>query len=213
MSSNHLVYLAWTPALISRLLTCIISCGAHLNRNKWKEVADNFFVSNSGHKDFYLSNPESYIRRVRDKFKDEYKRICMSMGWREYGGVTSNLSAKETPELGESDILMRQIVEEMTAQDQEKEKAKALQERLAAIEKDTLHKKRKIPSTPTSEDSNTQDVRSYIYITYVIYSNIFVTVIQNGQKRRKSGKNDKMGRKIFRSFNGSTNNKIGRKPY
>ena len=43
----------------------------------------------------------------------------MCMGWREYGGVTSNLSAKETPELGDSEVLMRQIVEQMTAQDQE----------------------------------------------------------------------------------------------
>jgi len=135
------------------------------------------------------------------------------MGWREYGGVTSNLSAKETPELGESELLMRQIVEEMTAQDQEKDKAKALQERLASIEKETLHKKRKIPSTPTSEDSNTQDVRSYIYFTYILYSNILFIVIENGQKRRKSGENDKMGRKKFRSFNGSSNCKIGRKPY
>jgi hypothetical protein len=171
MSSNQLVYLAWTPALVSRLLTCIISCGAHLNRNKWKEVADNFFSSNSGHREYYVTNPESYIRRVRDKFKEEYKRICMCMGWREYGGVTSNLSAKETPELGDSEVLMRQIVEEMTAQDQDKEKAKALQERLV------IHKKRKVPSTPTSDDSNTQDVSSSICYKYVLYLKFYVIVI------------------------------------
>jgi len=174
MSSNQLVYLAWTPALVSRLLTCIISCGAHLNRNKLKEVADNFISSNSGHREFYVNNPESHIRRVRDKFKEEYKRICMCMGWREYGGVTSNLSAKETPELGDSEVLMRQIVEEMTAQDQEKEKAKALQERLSSIEKETIHKKRKVPSTPTSDDSNTQDVGIFRYYKYVCTYNFMV---------------------------------------
>jgi len=178
MSSNQLVYLAWTPALVSRLLTCIISCGAHLNRNKWKEVADNFFSSSSGHRELYVNNQDSYIRRVRDKFKEEYKRICMCMGWREYGGVTSNLSAKETPELGDSEVLMRQIVEEMIAQ--EKEKAKALQERLSSIEKETTHKKRKVPSTPTSDDSNTQDVSIFIYYKYVLYLQFYGIVIKNG---------------------------------
>jgi hypothetical protein len=158
MASNQLVYLAWSPALVTRLLTCIISGGSHLNRNKWKEVAENFFSSHTNHRDLYRQNPESYIRRVKDKFKEEYKRICMTMGWREYGGVTSNLSAKESPELGESEVLMRQIVEEMNAQEQEKEKARALQERLATIEKDTLQKKRKAPSTPSSDDSQNLDV-------------------------------------------------------
>ena len=99
MSSNQLVYLAWTPALVSRLLTCIISCGAHLNRNKWKEVADNFFSSNSGHREFYVNNPESYIRRVHDKFKEEYKRICMCMGWREYGGLRRIFQLKKLQNL------------------------------------------------------------------------------------------------------------------
>ena len=85
------------------------------------------------------------------------------MGWREYGGVTSNLSAKETPELGESEVLMRQIVEEMTAQDQEKEKAKASQERLSIIEKETLHRKRKVPSTPTSDKKTQDSIYLFLY--------------------------------------------------
>ena len=104
----------------------------------------------------------------------------MCMGWREYGGVTSNLSAKETPELGDSEVLMRQIVEKMTAQDQEKEEAKVLQERLSIIEKETLHKKRKVPSTPTSDDSNTQDVSIFIYYKYILYLQFYGIVIKNG---------------------------------
>jgi hypothetical protein len=169
MSIQPQSYLAWSTALVSRLLTCIITVGAHLNRNKWKEVCDNFFSSNFNHRELYLSSPEVYVRRVREKFKEEYRRICMTMGWREFGGRTGNLSAKETPELGECETLMRQICEEMTAHEQEKEKSKVLQERMSVIEKETLTKKRKILSPSNSQDSNTVEV--IINLIYFISCN------------------------------------------
>jgi hypothetical protein len=104
---------------------------------------------------------------VRDKFKEEYRRICSTMGWREYGGQCGNLSAKETPEMGESEVLMRQICEEMTAHDQEKEKTKVLQELMAVIEKETLTKKRKILSPTSSQDSSNIDVSIKITLYFI----------------------------------------------
>jgi hypothetical protein len=72
--------------------------------------------------DFYRSNEENALRRLKEKYSDEMKRICQTMGWRDYN--QGNLSAFDG-DLGPVEAKMRQIIQEHDEKKEEKEKTKS----------------------------------------------------------------------------------------
>ena len=57
--------------------------------------------------DFYRSNEENALKRLKEKYSDEQKRICQSMEWRDYN--QGNLSAFDG-DLGPVEAKMRLII-------------------------------------------------------------------------------------------------------
>ena len=57
--------------------------------------------------DVFQANEEKAIRRLKEKFAEENKRICQSMGWRDYS--QGNFSAFDG-DLGPVEVKMRQII-------------------------------------------------------------------------------------------------------
>jgi len=92
MSTVPVIKITWNSGVVERLLDAIISTGAHLNAKKWKEAALTFYSSMPHLMDFYRSNEDNALRRLKEKYSDEQKRICQTMGWRDYN-QGNNLSA------------------------------------------------------------------------------------------------------------------------
>jgi len=67
---------------------------------------------------------------LKDKFNEEPKRVCQTMGWRDYN--QANLSAFDG-DLGPVEVKIRQIIQEQDEKKEEKEKVKARQKRLGKI--------------------------------------------------------------------------------
>ena len=59
--------------------------------------------------DFYSFHEDNALRRLKEKYSDEQKRICQTMGWRDYN--QGNLSAFNG-DLGPVEVKMRQIIQE-----------------------------------------------------------------------------------------------------
>jgi len=57
-----------------RLLHAIITAGADQNAKTWKKAALYFYSSMSHLMDFYRSNEENSLRRLKEKYSDEKKR-------------------------------------------------------------------------------------------------------------------------------------------
>jgi hypothetical protein len=110
----------------------MITTGAHLNNRKWKECADSFYSSPPYLQEIYRKDEEKGLRRAKEKFNSEYKRVCGTMGWRDYN--RGNLSAMETADLGPIEVKMRQIIEEQDAAKMDKDEEKSRQLRLANLE-------------------------------------------------------------------------------
>jgi len=132
MSTFPHQYINWTCGLVEKLLVCMITTGCHLNNRKWKECAENFHSSPPYLQDVYRKDEEKGLRRVKEKFASEYKRICGTMGWRDYN--IGNLSAMETGDLGPVEIKMKQIIEEQDAAKMDKDEERLRQTRLANLE-------------------------------------------------------------------------------
>ena len=130
MSTLPLTYIIWNTALIERLLIAIITTGAHLSPKKWKEAASSFYSCSQQFIDIFHANEEKAIRRLKDKFNEEQKRVCQTMGWRDYN--QGNLSAFDG-DLGPVEVKMRQIIQEQDEKKEEKDKVKARQKRLGEI--------------------------------------------------------------------------------
>ena len=130
MSALPLTYIMWNPALMERLLIAIITTGAHLSPKKWKEAASSFYSCSLQFIDIFHANEEKAIRRLKEKFAEEQKKICQTMGWRDYN--QGNLSAFDG-DLGPVEVKMRQIIQEQDEKKDEKEKVKARQKRLEEI--------------------------------------------------------------------------------
>ena len=130
MSTLPLTYIIWNTALIERLLIAIITTGAHLSPKKWKEAASSFYSCSQQFIDIFHANEEKAIRRLKDKFNEDQKRVCQTMGWRDYN--QGNLSAFDG-DLGPVEVKMRQIIQEQDEKKEEKDKVKARQKRLGEI--------------------------------------------------------------------------------
>jgi len=130
MSTVPVNNITWNSGVVNRLLHAIITTGAHLNAKKWKEAASSFYQSMPHLMDFYRSNEDNALRRLKEKYSDEMKRICQTMGWRDYN--QGNLSAFDG-DLGPVEAKMRQIIQEQDEKKEEKEKTKSRQKRLGDI--------------------------------------------------------------------------------
>ena len=49
-----------------------------------REAALSFYSSKPHLMDFYRSNEENALRRLKKKYSDKQKRICQTMEWRDY---------------------------------------------------------------------------------------------------------------------------------
>ena len=92
MSDKSSTYIIWNAALMERLLIAIIIIGAPLNPKKWRKVASSFYSYSQMFIDVFQANEEKAIRRLKEKFAEEQKRICQTMGWRDYN--QGNLSGR-----------------------------------------------------------------------------------------------------------------------
>jgi hypothetical protein len=75
----------------------------------------------------FNSNEDNAIRRLKEKFSEEQRRVCQTLGWRDYN--LGNLSAFEG-DLGTVECKMRQIIQEHDNKKEGKKKAKSKQKRL-----------------------------------------------------------------------------------
>ena len=131
MSTVPVNNITWNSSVgVDRLLQAIITTGAHLNAKKWKETALSFYSSMPHLMDFYRSNEDNALRRLKEKYSDEMKRICQTMGWRDYN--QGNLSAFNG-DLGPVEAKMRQIIQEQDEKKEEKEKTKSRQKGLEIL--------------------------------------------------------------------------------
>ena len=130
MSDKASTYIIWNVALMERLLIAIITTGAHLNPKKWREAASSFYSCSQTFIDVFQANEDKAVRRLKEKFAEEQKRICQTMGWRDYN--QGNLSAFDG-DLGPVEVKMRQIIQEQDEKKEEKDKVKARQKRLGEI--------------------------------------------------------------------------------
>ena len=106
MSTVSVTNITQNSGVVERLLDAIISTGAYLNAKKWKEAALTIYSSMPHPMDFYKSDEDNALRRLKEKYSDEQKRICQTMGWRDYN--QGNLSAFDG-DLGPVEGKMRQI--------------------------------------------------------------------------------------------------------
>ena len=97
----------WNNGLVERL--SLISNGAHINGKKWKDATLTFYMSMPHLMDIYRSTEETSIRRLKDMYHEEIKRVCQTNGWKDYYQV--NLSAYDG-DLGLVEAKMRQIIQE-----------------------------------------------------------------------------------------------------
>jgi hypothetical protein len=125
----------WNTGLVERLLQAIITTGAHLNSKKWKDAALSFYSSSAHLMEIYRANEDSSLRRLKEKYAEEQKRVCQTMGWRDYN--QGNLSAFDG-DLGPVEAKMRQIIQEQDEKKEEKEKVKSRQKRLGDISVSSL---------------------------------------------------------------------------
>ena len=151
MSALPLTYIMWNPALMERLLIAIITTGAHLSPKKWKEAASSFYSCSQQFIDIFHANEEKAIRRLKEKFAEEQKKICQTMGWRDYN--QGNLSAFDG-DLGTVEVKMRQIIQEQDEKKDEKEKVKARQKRLGEIGSVSLDVRTEGSLKPKNKRSN-----------------------------------------------------------
>jgi hypothetical protein len=114
----------------------MISSGCHIKPSKWKECADRFFSSPPNLQDIYRADEKKSIRRLKDKYAMEYKRVCGTMGWRDYN--IGNLSAMENGDLGPIEVRMKQLIQEEDEHKLEKTNEKERSSRLAHIETTVL---------------------------------------------------------------------------
>ena len=82
--------------------------------------------------DIYRTDEEKGLRRVKEKFTSEYKRVCHTIWWRDYN--VGNLSATEIGEFGPVEFKMKQIIEEKNVAKMEKDEERACQVRLSNLE-------------------------------------------------------------------------------
>jgi len=80
MSKVPVNNITWNSGVVERLLDAIISTEAHLNAKKWKEAALTFYSSMPHLMDFYRPNKDNALRRLKEKYSDEQKRICQTIG-------------------------------------------------------------------------------------------------------------------------------------
>ena len=125
-------YISWTTSLVEKLLVCMITTGCHVNNRKWKECADSFYATPPYLQEIYRKDEEKGVRRLKEKYAAEYKRVCGTMGSRDYN--VGNLSAMETGDLGVVEVKMKQIIEEQDAVKMDKDEEKARQLRLSNLE-------------------------------------------------------------------------------
>ena len=130
MSDKASIYIIWNAVLMERLLIAIITTGSHLNPKKWREAASSFNSCSEIFIDVFQANEEKEIRRLKEKFTEEQKRICQTMGWRNYN--QGHLSTFDG-DLGPVEVKMRQIIQEQDKEKEEKDKVKARQKRLREI--------------------------------------------------------------------------------
>ena len=78
MSTTPQQYINWTSALTEKLLACMITTGCHLNNRKWKDCAESFYSSPPYLQEIYRKDEEKGVRRLKEKYTAEYKRVeCM----------------------------------------------------------------------------------------------------------------------------------------
>ena len=86
--------------------------------------------------DICCKDKENGVRRLKEKHAAEYKRLCGTVGWRDYN--VGNLSAMETGDVGVVEVKMKmkmkQIIEEQDAVKMDKDEEKARQLRLSNLE-------------------------------------------------------------------------------
>ena len=73
----------WNHALMEKLLVAIMRIGAHLSPKKWRDTALSFYSCSQKFIDIFHANEENAIRRLKEKFAEEQKKICQTMGWRD----------------------------------------------------------------------------------------------------------------------------------
>ena len=151
MSALPLFYIMWNPALMERLLIAIITTGVHLSPKKWKVAASSFYSCSQQFLDIFHANEDRAIRRLKEKFAEEQKTICQTMGWRDYN--QGNLSAFDG-DLGPVEVKMRQIIQEQDEKKDEKEKVKARQKRLGEIGSVSLDVRTEGSLKPKNKRSN-----------------------------------------------------------
>jgi hypothetical protein len=181
MSHAPSTYIIWTTALMERLLVSIITTGAHLNSKKWKEAAASFYSASQQFLDIFHANEENAVRRLKEKFSDEQRRICQTMGWRDFN--QGNLSAFDG-DLGPVEVKMRQIIQEQDEKKEEKEKLKTKQKRLGEISAVSLDVRNEGSIKPKHKRSNllcsiigsngssktdVQDDEEVIKLIYLVY--------------------------------------------
>jgi hypothetical protein len=79
------------------------------------------------------NDEQKAIRQIKEKYNSEYRRICSTLGWRDF--KIGNLSAMEGSDLGPVEVKMRQLIQEEDEINMGKEEEKARQIRMANIEK------------------------------------------------------------------------------
>ena len=91
----------------------MITTGCHRNNRKWKDCAESFYSSPPNLQEIYRKDEEKGVRRPKEKYTAEYKRVCGTMGWRDFN--IGNLSAMENGDLGPVELKIKQIIEEKDA--------------------------------------------------------------------------------------------------
>ena len=86
--------------------------------------------------DFYRAKEKNAVRRMKERYNLEYKRVCGTLGWRDF--AIGNLSAQENGDLGPIEIRIKQIIQEEDEHKLGKDAEKARSARLASIETTVL---------------------------------------------------------------------------
>ena len=94
---------------------CMITTGCHVNNRKWKECADSFYATPPYLQEIYHKDEEKGVRRLTEKYAAEYKRVCGTMGWRDYN--VGNLSAMESGDLGVVEVMRLKWIKMKKRQD------------------------------------------------------------------------------------------------
>ena len=130
MSDKASTYIIWNVALMERLLTAITTTGAHLNPKNWREASSSLYSCSQIFIDVFQANEEKVIRRLKEKFAEDQKRTCQTMGWRDYNqGLLSAFDGDLDP----VEVKILQIIQEQDEMKEEKDKVKARQKILGEI--------------------------------------------------------------------------------